>query len=96
MLGKLDGKMDALKQSVDTSATSQGTFNAQMQTDLNATRTLITNESLERQAADSALSESIVGIQGKLPVKHGWPLVWSSIAVIVSTITVIYEGIVHH
>jgi hypothetical protein len=87
MLGKLDGKMDALKQSVDTSATSQGTFNATMQTAIDHVKVLINDE----------FSEAVSVLQATRPVKHGWPLVWSSLAVVVSTLTVVYETLlVHH
>jgi hypothetical protein len=96
MLGKLDGKMDALKQSVDTSATSQGTFNATMQTAIDHVKVLINDESSKRQLAVGKLSEAVSVLEATKPIKHGWPLVWSSIAVVVSTLTVVYETLIHH
>lgn len=81
MLGKLDGKLDALKQSVDQSATSQGTFNAAMQTKI---------EAVEKIATDNA--SDIKVLQALRPIKHGWPILWGTVAsVALAAFTIIYS-----
>lgn len=91
MLGKLDGKMDALKQSVDTSATSQGTFNATMQTKITAIESRLVAMVSARQEADAALETRVSILEALRPMRHGWPIVWGAIASIaLSLFTVVY------
>ncbi len=96
LLGELKGEVGSLKQSVDSSATSQGTFNASMQTEINHLKTALSDEAAARQTADADLESSVAVLQALRPMKHGWPNWLSAVAVAISTLFVIYTSIMHH
>ncbi len=93
LLGELKGEVGSLKQSVDASATSQGTFNASMQTEIANTKVLINAEAATRAQADASISERVNTLETVRPTKHGWPLVWSAISALIATAAMLYSTI---